>query len=99
MVGRDTWDRPREANGYGRYVAREVIRGVQANPCQPEMTEPTPCARPRDGRSSVAATRTLAFPFGKADGLSVMDAMSHELPSREDARLLVDCYYRHMSWK
>ncbi|KAM0746825.1 hypothetical protein T439DRAFT_329514 [Meredithblackwellia eburnea MCA 4105] len=40
-----------------------------------------------------------AFPFGMspASTLEKLEAMLHELPEKDEAKVFVDCYYRHLS--
>jgi hypothetical protein len=41
------------------------------------------------------------FPFNMpaADALSAYEAIWQQVPDEDDAQALIDCYYRHFSWK
>ena len=97
MVERGIWDRQQGVNGYVRYVRFPIGKRRALTYMKPEPTVSTPFGQLKDGRYGVMGT--VPFPFGKVDGSAIVEAMRQELPSRADARLLVDCYYRHMSWK
>ncbi|WVR04222.1 hypothetical protein IAU60_001222 [Kwoniella sp. DSM 27419] len=70
---------------------------------QPALETPSPEHRPaaetaydRDQRQ--ATEHLLAFPFPLPQGSSTMEMLLSHLPTKDDAEVLMDSYYRYFAW-
>ncbi|OCF39133.1 hypothetical protein I317_07074 [Kwoniella heveanensis CBS 569] len=60
--------------------------------------KPSAIETPAERDKRQATEHLLAFPFPLPTGASTIEALLSHLPSRDDAEILMDSYYRYFAW-